>query len=128
MNYTKGGFPVWDEEFDKEHFTPEEIAESNMRVALITELIKARQEQGISQRQLEALSGVKQPQIARMERGDANPQLDTILKVLAPLGKTLAIVPLQPQNYSKAAGFPTVFCLFRYSHSAETLFLWRFLG
>ena len=20
MNYTKGGFPVWDEEFDKEHF------------------------------------------------------------------------------------------------------------
>ena len=98
MNYTKGGFHVWDEEFDKEHFTPEEIAESNMRVALITELIKARQEQGISQRQLEALSGVKQPQIARMERGDANPQLDTILKVLAPLGKTLAIVPLQPQN------------------------------
>ena len=98
MNYTKGGFLVWDEEFDKEHFTPEEIAESNMRVALITELIKARQEQGISQRQLEALSGVKQPQIARMERGDANPQLDTILKVLAPLGKTLAIVPLQPQN------------------------------
>ncbi len=46
MNYTKGGFSVWDEEFDKEHFTPEEIAESNMRVALITELIKARQEQG----------------------------------------------------------------------------------
>ena len=69
-----------------------------MRVALITELIKARQEQGISQRQLEALSGVKQPQIARMERGDANLQLDTLLKVLAPLGKTLAIVPLQPQN------------------------------
>ena len=98
MNYTKGGFSVWDEEFDKEHFTPEEIAESNMRVVLITELIKARQEQGISQRQLEALSGVKQPQIARMERGDANPQLDTILKVLASLGKTLAIVPLQPQN------------------------------
>ena len=98
MNYTKGGFPGWEEEFDKEQFTPEEIAESNMRVALITELIKARQEQGISQRQLEALSGVKQPQIARMERGDANPQLDTILKVLAPLGKTLAIVPLQPQN------------------------------
>ena len=98
MNYTKGGFSVWDEEFDKEHFTPEEIAESNMRVALITELIKARQEQGISQRQLEALSGVKQPQIARMERGDANPQLDTLLKVLAPLGKTLAIVPLRPQS------------------------------
>ena len=64
----------------------------------------------------------------QMERGDANPQLDTILKVLAPLGKTLAIVPSSPKTKAKAAGFPTVFCLFRYSHSAETLFLWRFLG
>lgn len=34
----------------------------------------------------------------QIKRGDANPQLDTILKVLAPLSKTLAIVPLQPQN------------------------------
>lgn len=95
MNYTKGGFPIWDDDFDREHFTPEEIAESDMRVALITALVKARQEQGISQRQLEEMSGVKQPQIARMERGDANPQLDTLLKVLVPLGKTLAIVPIE---------------------------------
>lgn len=33
MNYTKGGFPVWDDAFDKEHFTAEEIAESDMRAA-----------------------------------------------------------------------------------------------
>ena len=98
MNYTKGGFPAGDEEFDRGHFTAEEIAESDMRVAIITELIRARQEQGITQRQLEEMSGVKQPQIARMERGDANPQLDTLLKVLAPLGKTLAIVPLQART------------------------------
>lgn len=94
MNYTKGGFPIWDDEFDKEHFTTEEIAESDLRVALITSLIQARKTQGLSQRDLEAISGVKQPQIARMEMGDSNPQLDTILKVLAAMGKTLAIVPL----------------------------------
>ncbi len=93
MNY-KNGFPVWDDDFDREHFTPEEIAESDMRVALITAIVQARQEQGISQRQLEDMSGIKQPQIARMERGDANPTLDTMLKVLASLGKTLAVVPL----------------------------------
>lgn len=92
---TKGGFPIWDEAFDKEHFTPEEIAESDLRAALITALVQARQEQGLSQRDLEELSGVKQPQIARMERADANPQLDTMLKVLAAMGKTLAIVPLR---------------------------------
>ena len=91
---TKNGFRVWDDELDREFYTTEEIAQSDMRVALITALVQARQEQGISQRDLEAMSGVKQPQIARMERGDANPQLDSILRVLAPLGKTLAIVPI----------------------------------
>jgi ribosome-binding protein aMBF1 (putative translation factor) len=91
-NSANGG--TWDE-LQKELFTPEEIAASNLRVELIGELITARQEKGISQKRLEELSGVKQPVIARMERGYTSPQLDTILKVLAPLGKTLAIVPLQ---------------------------------
>lgn len=75
--------------------TPEEIAESILRVSLIGELIKARQEKGISQKKLEELSGVKQPIIARMEKGSTNPQITTLLKVLAPLGKTLAVVPLK---------------------------------
>ena len=81
--------------------TPEEIAESNLRVALIGELIKARQEKGISQKKLEELSGVKQPIIARMERGVTNPQISTILKVLAPLGKTLAIVSMETEHQSQ---------------------------
>ena len=84
----------WDE-LEKEIFTPEEIAESRLRVALISELIKARQEQGISQKKLEELSGVKQPIISRMEKGSTSPQLETFLKVLAPLGKTLAVVPIE---------------------------------
>ena len=83
------------EELEREIFTPEEIAASDLRVALVGELIKARQEKGISQKKLEELSGVKQPIIARMEKGSTSPQIDTILKVLAPLGKTLAIVPLK---------------------------------
>ena len=36
MNHTKNGFPIWDEEFDREHFTPEEIAESDLRVTQMT--------------------------------------------------------------------------------------------
>lgn len=86
------------EDVRKELFTSEQIAESNLRVAIIGELIKARQEKGISQKKLEELSGVKQPIIARMEKGSTNPQLNTILKVLAPLGKTLAVVPLEKSN------------------------------
>ena len=82
------------EEVQAEIFTPEEIRESRLRVAIIGELIKARNEKGISQKKLEELSGVKQPVIARMERGASMPQIDTLLKVLAPLGKKLAVVPL----------------------------------
>lgn len=84
----------WDD-VRKELFTPEEIAESDLRVALIGELIKARQERGISQKKLEEMSGVKQPVIARMEKGDTSPNIDTVLKVLIPLGKTLYIGDLK---------------------------------
>ena len=78
-----------------ELYTAEQIRESNLRVAIISELIKARQEKNISQRELENLSGVKQPVISRMEAGETSPQLDTVLKVLAPLGKTLYVGDLE---------------------------------
>ncbi|MGR3807560.1 helix-turn-helix domain-containing protein [Pasteurella testudinis] len=82
-------------DFEKDIFSAEEIRESDLRVALISELINARQALGVSQKKLEALSGVKQPVIARIEKGTSNPQLSTLLKLLAPLGKTIAIVPLR---------------------------------
>ncbi len=78
-----------------ELFSKEEILESDMRVAIMSELIEARYEQGINQRKLEELSGVSQPVIARMETGESSLQLDTVLKVLTSLGKTLAVVPLE---------------------------------
>ena len=79
----------------RELFTQEEISESDLRVALIGELIKARQEKGLTQRELGELCGVKQPIIARMEKGSTMPNLSTVLKVLAPLGKTLYIGELK---------------------------------
>lgn len=57
-------------------------------------MIKAREEKGLSQRDLAKLCGVKQPAIARIESMKSIPQLDTLLKVLIPLGYTLQIVPL----------------------------------
>jgi DNA-binding XRE family transcriptional regulator len=75
----------------KELFTAEENAASDLRIAMMTELANARKERGMSQRKLGKLSGVKQPIIARMEKGITSPQIDTVLKVLAPLGKTLCI-------------------------------------
>lgn len=56
------------EDVRKELFIPEEIAESDLRVSIIGEMVKARREKGISQKKLGELSGVKQPVIARMEK------------------------------------------------------------
>ncbi|GHV53427.1 hypothetical protein FACS1894216_11400 [Synergistales bacterium] len=78
--------------------SPEERAASQLRVAMMSEIANARQERGISQQQLEAMSGVKQPIISRMEKGSTKPQLDTVIKVLAPLGKTLYIGDLPNAN------------------------------
>ena len=85
---------TWDE-LEKQLFTPEEIAESKVRVAIINEMIKAREEDGRTQKQLEAMSGIKQPVISRMEKGNTDPQLSTVLKILNSLGKTLQIVPMK---------------------------------
>ena len=83
----------WEE--DREQLlTPEERAASALRVSMMIEIARARAEKGISQKKLEEMSGVKQPIIARMEKGHTSPQLDTVLKVLAPLGKTLCITDL----------------------------------
>lgn len=75
--------------------SPDEIDKSDLRVQLIDELVRARNEQGISQKKLEELSGVKQPVIARMETGKTSPQVSTLIKILKPLGKTLAVVPIE---------------------------------
>jgi DNA-binding XRE family transcriptional regulator len=64
------------------------------RDQLIEHLSEARRQAGMSQKYLEETSGVKQPVIARLECGDTNPQLETILRILLPLGKTLGVVDL----------------------------------
>ena len=75
--------------------SPEEREKINFEVALIGKMIEARETKGLSQRELAELSGVKQPAIARMESMKSTPQIDTLLKILVPLGYTLEIVPLQ---------------------------------
>lgn len=93
--------PIGDDwnDYRKTFRTAEEIAETDIQVKIIGEIIEARNSKGISQRELEEQSGVKQPIISRLERGAVDPQLKTILKILRPLGKTLAIVPLNEEHF-----------------------------
>lgn len=58
-------------------------------------LADLRNEHKITQKQLGELSGIKQPMIARIENGDTMPRVDTLLKLLEPMGLTLKIVPIK---------------------------------
>ena len=80
---------------DESRVTPEERRKIDFEVDLIGKMIEAREKKGYSQRELAELSGVKQPAIARMESLKSTPQIDTLLKILAPLGYTLSITPIK---------------------------------
>jgi predicted transcriptional regulator len=71
--------------------TDEEI--TVIRMEIIKDIIKARQAKNLSQHELADLCGVPQTVIYRVESGEINPQIETVIKILTPLGMTLAIVP-----------------------------------
>ena len=78
---------------DPKLLTEAERDEIQLKIDLVGKLIEAREQKGISQKRLAEMSGLKQPAIARLERMQATPQIDTLFRVLKPLGYTLEIVP-----------------------------------
>lgn len=65
------------------------------RFALAAALIARRKELHITQKQLASASGVGQSEISRIERGAINPTMQTLAKLMRPLGARLAIVPAE---------------------------------
>jgi ribosome-binding protein aMBF1 (putative translation factor) len=67
----------------------------NLEVSLIGRLIEAREKKGITQQKLADMSGMKQSAIARIEKLSATPKIDTMIRLLKPLGYKLDIVPIE---------------------------------
>ena len=78
---------------DPKLLTEAERDEIQLKIDIVGKLVEAREQKGISQKRLAEMSGLKQPAIARLERMQATPQIDTLFRVLKPLGYTLEIVP-----------------------------------
>lgn len=78
---------------DDDNVSPAERAKIEFEVELIGKLIEAREAQGLTQAQLAEAAGIKQSAIARLENMKATPRIDTLFKVLTPMGYKLAIVP-----------------------------------
>lgn len=62
---------------------------------LLKSLSVIRREASFSQTRLGEAAGIRQSVISRIEGCEISPQINTLLKLLAPLGKTLAIVDLE---------------------------------
>ena len=83
---------------DEERVSPAEREKINFKIELIGKVVEAREQKGLSQRELAEISGVKQPAIARLESMKTTPQIDTLFKVLNPLGYTISIVPINAKK------------------------------
>ena len=86
---------TWDELKKEINLSNDEMEAVKLEENLIETMIQIREEKGLSQAQLAKLCNMKQPSIARMEKRNHSPQIDSLLKILVPLGYTLEIVPLK---------------------------------
>lgn len=62
--------------------------------AIVSAMIEKRNALGISQRELAQLCGLPPSSIARIESGKTTPKLDTLLKIMHPLGLKIKLVSI----------------------------------
>jgi DNA-binding phage protein len=80
---------LWD---SPDFLTPLEKAEIKFKVEIKKAIIKMRESKGFTQSDLADITQMTQPEIARIENSMNNPKINTLLKVLTPLGYRLTIV------------------------------------
>lgn len=94
-----GGYAiVWNDDLDLD---AEEIWESGMETGvryfltpkeeLAANLAEARGEQGLTQRDLSKATGIVQGDISKIENGNANPSLSTLIRLAEGMGKKLKV-------------------------------------
>lgn len=69
----------------------EDIEEMEILAEIIGPIIEKRYELGISQRELADICGLPQSSIARIESCIVKPKLETIIKIMKPLGLKLSV-------------------------------------
>ena len=62
-----------------------------MLVSIVSAIIEKRNELGLSQRELASICGIPQSSVARIETFKTIPNLDTVLKIMQPLGLKLSV-------------------------------------
>ena len=74
--------------------TSEDIEEMEILANIISTIINKRKELGISQRELASICGLPHSSVARIESCAVKPKIETLIKIMKPLGLTLSATPL----------------------------------
>ena len=69
----------------------EEMEGIEAMASIIDSIIEHRNALGISQRELAKLCGMPQSSVARIESYKTTPSIDTLLRIMKPLGLTLSV-------------------------------------
>ena len=69
----------------------EELKRNEAEYKIIGEIIMARKEKNLTQKDLAVLIGTKQSNISRFERGNYNPTIDFLNKMAHAVGKQLEV-------------------------------------
>ncbi len=70
----------------------QDIEEMEVLAAIVTEIINKRNELGYTQRELAVICGLPQSSVARIEACVVKPNVETLIKIMKPLGLTLSVV------------------------------------
>ena len=76
---------------EQSSITKQDIEEAEVLSSIVSALISKRTAMGISQRELASLCGIPQSSVARIESFATTPKLDTLIKLMHPLGLHLTI-------------------------------------
>ena len=70
----------------------QDIEEIEVLAAIVTAIIDRRNELGYTQRDLAVICGLPQSSVARIEACIVKPNIETLIKIMKPLGLTLSVV------------------------------------
>lgn len=81
------------ERSEKNHEFAAHLRQARAEVQLAVAVAQLRERRGMTQRDLARATGIKQPQIARLEKGEQLPTLDTLGRLLSALGGRFEMGP-----------------------------------
>ena len=74
-----------------DELSKKEIEEIEALASIVSAIIDKRHEMGLSQRDLAELCGIPQSSVARIETFKTTPNVETLIKLLQPLGLKLTV-------------------------------------